>query len=247
VNENNIETTCASADELAAAYALGALAAAEEKAVSAHLASCAHPHAEARALIDAASLLPTSLEPVAAPAHLRERLMATVTATPQDHRMQSRSDVAAAKTRHRWWQMPALPAAVSAIAVAAAVGLGVWGVTLDRELAGREAALHAVATSEAVHRVSGSAGSGWVVERSGSAIFLAENLAVLPADRLYELWLIDEDGLPTAVGTFTETAGVVVVPLERGLGDATTFAVTLESERVDEPTTDPVLVGVLDG
>ena len=31
------------------------------------------------------------------------------------------------------------------------------------------------------------------------------------------------------------------------LGDATTFAVTVESERVDAPTSDPVLVASLEG
>jgi hypothetical protein len=35
--------------------------------------------------------------------------------------------------------------------------------------------------------------------------------------------------------------------LERDLGSATTFAVTVEAERVESPTSDPVLVASLEG
>jgi hypothetical protein len=40
---------------------------------------------------------------------------------------------------------------------------------------------------------------------------------------------------------------VAFATLERSLGSATTFAVTVEAERVDSPTTDPVLVASLEG
>jgi anti-sigma-K factor RskA len=104
-----------------------------------------------------------------------------------------------------------------------------------------------IATADAAYAVSGSAGSGWVLETDGRAIFLADTLAALPADQLYELWLIGPDGAPEAVGTFTDTTGVALVTLERELGSATTFAVTVETSRVSAPTTEPVLVASLDG
>lgn len=245
MNEGTPDLTCAAADELAAAYGLGAVDSSEERSISGHLAACPRPHDEAHRLIDAAAAMSESLEPVTPPAFLRERLMATITATPQDHRVSGRGVASSGSPRHHWWQMRALPAAIAAVAIAAAVGLGTWGVTINGQLADRDAALQIVASAESVHAVSGSAGVGWLVERPGATIFLAENLAAIPVDRLYELWLI-EDGVPTAVGTFTDTEGVVVVPLERALGSATTFAVTLESGRVEQPTTDPVLVGDLD-
>lgn len=50
-----------------------------------------------------------------------------------------------------------------------------------------------------------------------------------------------------AVGTFGDDDGVAVVALEQGIGTATTFAVTVEVERVDAPTTDPVLAASLEG
>ena len=127
-------------------------------------------------------------------------------------------------------------------ALAAAVGLGAWGVSLNQQLAERDAALRAVASADTAYAVSGSAGSGWVIESDGQAIFLAESLAELPADQIYELWLIGPDDAPVAVGTIPEGDDVAVVTLERPLDDATTFAVTVESERVSTPRrSDPVL------
>jgi len=71
-------------------------------------------------------------------------------------------------------------------------------------------------------------------------------MAPLPSGSIYELWLIGPDGEPTAVGTMADAAGVALVTLEEPLAGSTTFAVTVESERVDSPTSEPVLVAPLD-
>ena len=52
------DVTCERVDELAGAYALGAVDADEERAISEHLVSCDRPHTEARELIDAGGLTP---------------------------------------------------------------------------------------------------------------------------------------------------------------------------------------------
>ena len=248
--------TCLEIDELAAAYALGALEPGEERATSEHLATCAEPHVEARTLIDAAQAVPAALDPIEPSQALRARVMSTIAATPQDYAARGvhpspdtppplRQEPAA---RRPWWSIGAsLPSAVAAVALAAAVGLGAWGVSLNGQLAERDAALRMVAAADAAHAVTGSAGSGWVLESDGRAIFLADQLAALPADQLYELWLIGPDAAPVAVGTLTDTDGVAMVELEQALGSATTFAVTVEQQRVDAPTTEPVLVATLEG
>lgn len=237
--------TCERIDELAAAYALAALEPDEELAVSQHLATCERPHAEARELIGAAALVPAGLDPVAPSPALRDRLMATIAATPQDHAAPTRTEPIA--PRRPWWQLAPLPAALAAVALAVAVGLGAWNLELNRQLAARDEALRLVAAADAAYPVAGSAGSGWVLESDGTAIFLADELAALPADRIYELWLIGPEGDPVAVGTLEEAEGLAVVPLERGLGTATTFAVTVERRRVEAPTGEPVLVATLEG
>jgi anti-sigma factor RsiW len=238
---------CAAVDELAAAYATSALDRDEEVAVSEHLATCDQPHLDARSLIDAAAVLPASLGPIAPSAALRERLMATVAATPQDHRprVAPRSAAVEEPRPAPWWRLAPLPTALAAIALAAAIGIGAWGASLNAQLADRDAAIQAIASADAIHAASGSAGTGWVIESGDQAMFMASDLAALPAGSLYELWLIGPDG-PVAVGTLTDTSGVALVTLERSLSGSTTFALTVEAERVDSPTSDPVLVAALD-
>jgi anti-sigma-K factor RskA len=136
--------------------------------------------------------------------------------------------------------------ALAAVAVAVAIGLGAWNVTLGQQIAARDAVIRAIASADAVHQVTGSAGTGLLLDDGGTATFVAEDLADLPSGSLYELWLIGADGVPVAVGTLDETGGVALVPLERGVGEATTFAVTVETERVAAPTADPVLVARLE-
>jgi len=239
----------AAVDELAAAYALGALEPDEERAVSEHLATCDQPHSEARAALDSAAVVAASLESVAPSPALRDRLMASVVATPQEHRAPAAVPAPeprpSEKPRRPWWRMAPLATAVAAVAVVAAVGIGVWGLSLRGELNDRDAALEAVASADAIFAASGAAGTGWVVESGDQAMFLARDLEAPPPGSIYELWLIGPEG-PTAVGTLSDTKGVALVTLEQPLTGSTTFAVTVESERVDSPTSDPVLLAPLD-
>ena len=242
-----IELDCAAVDELAAAYALGAVDPAEDRAISEHLATCDEPHDDARAVLDGAATVAASLEPVSPSAGLRDRLMASVASTPQDHRAPgARAAQPIEEPRRPWWRVAPLATAVAAIAVVAAVGLGAWGLSMRGELNDRDAALEAVASADAIYAASGAAGTGWVVESGDQAMFMARDLAPLPTGSIYELWLIGPDGEPTAVGTMADAAGVALVTLEEPLAGSTTFAVTVESERVDSPTSEPVLVAPLD-
>ena len=240
--------TCAQVDELAGAYALGAVEADEDRAISEHLATCDR----AARLRRASSSVPRGAMGVAEAAvmpspALRDRLMATVATTPQEHRPAAVTPMPEREPKRAWWRLQPVMAGVAAVALAVAVGLGAWGLSLNAQLAEREDALRAVANAEAAFAVAGSAGAGWVIESGDVAHFVAEDLAELPADHIYELWLLDAAGTPTAVGTLEDPDDLVVVALEHDLGGASTFAVTVEAERVDQPTSDPVLVASLEG
>ena len=246
------ELDCTTVDDIAAAYGLGAVDAHEADAIELHLDGCSQPHDEARELIAAASLVPLALEPVPPSPELRSRLMASVASTPQDHRAPAsapsrRAPVVEPMTApsRSWWQFGPLPSAVAAVGLAAAVGLGAWGVTLNGQLAERDAALRAVASADAAYLAEGQAGRGWVIESGEQALFMADGLADLAAGQLYEVWLIDGDGNAVAAGVLTDTDGVALVTLERDLDDATTFAVTVENERVEQSVNDPVMVAAL--
>jgi len=246
---------CTTVNELAAAYALGAIEADEERRVAEHLSTCGQQHSDVRSMIEAAALVPVSLEPVAPSAALRGRLMATIAQTPQENAVpatpaqapqpRAPQPIRSAEPRRPWWQLAPLPASLAAVALAAVVGIGSWNISLNQQLGDRDAALRAVASADAIFAAQGTAGAGWVIESGEQAIFMAEDLLDLPADQLYQLWLIDGDNAPVAVGTVSDTDGVALVTLERDLGSATTFAITVESERVDAPTSEPVLVASL--
>lgn len=247
-----LELDCEAVDELAAPYAVGAVEADTEAAFSEHLATCREVHADSRELIAAATLVPASLEPELPSPALRDRLMATIARAGQEHRSASVPRPIAgvtqrgAEPRRHWWQLSALPTAVAAVALAAAVGLGAWGSNLSTQLAAREAALRAVASADALHLAAGRGGTGWVMEHDGQASFLAAQLEPLSGGTLYELWLMDADGLATPVGTLTDGNELSLVRLEGSLTGASTFAITVEPHRVDAPTSDPVVEAALD-
>jgi len=247
----NNELDCQAVDELDAAFALGAVEPDEARAVAAHLASCQQPHAQLRSMLGAGELLSLGLDPVQPNAAVRDRLMATIERTPQEHRV-GLGEREAAGRRNGWldWLSPRVARRLALAAVVAVLAVAGWNLSLQSQLAERDRALREVAEAisggEAAFRVDGSAGRGYLVETPGSgAALVIANLASLPADQLYELWLIDAAGA-VAVGTFTPSSGAIaVVPVERDLAGYTTFAVTVEADRVDAPTGTPVMVGDL--
>ena len=239
--------SCLDVDELAGALAIGAVDADEARAAREHLASCPEPHAELRSLLGADAVLAAGLEPITPSAGLRDRLMSSIGDLPRREAVHPAAEPAA---RRGWldWLSPQVARPLAVAAVAAIVAVGVWGVTLNGQLAERDRALREVAAAisggQAAFRVEGGAGRGYVVDTPGSGgSFVVADLKSLPADRLYELWLIGPDGA-VDVGTFVPGAdAVAVVPVDRDLSGFTTFAVTVEAQRVSAPTSDPVMVG----
>ncbi|HET6745196.1 MAG TPA: anti-sigma factor [Candidatus Limnocylindria bacterium] len=243
---------CRDVDELAGALALGAVDAEEARAAREHLGTCAEPHAELRSLLGADAVLAAGLEPIQPSAGLRDRLMESIgqasrTAEPQV----ARGEAPAQPARRGWldWLSPQLARPVAVAAVVAALAFGAWGVSLSGQLSERDRALRAVADAiaggEVAYRVEGDAGRGYVVDTPGSgAAFVVADVTALDADKLYELWLIGADGEPVDVGTFRPSGvAVAVIPVEEDLAGFGTFAVTVESERVDSPTLPIVMAG----
>lgn len=236
---------CERVDELAGAVALGAVDPDEQRAVASHLDSCERPHVELRELIGVSGLLAATLEPIAPSPQLRARVMASVAATRQEHAPASDAQPAAEPSRRGrgWlgWLTPSASRGLAAAALAAFVVLAAWNVGLQGELGRSREITQALADARAVYPVSGEAGRGLLLDTPDGPRFLTTGLEPPPSGRLYELWLIGEDGVPVDVGVVGGD-GVAVVPVEDDLAGYVTFAVTVEAERVDAPTSDPVMV-----
>jgi anti-sigma-K factor RskA len=231
--------TCDEADELAGAWGLGALDRAEADAIRSHLDTCDRPHEELRAAPGAGAVLEASLEPIQPSPALRGRIMDSIGRGP-----------APAPSATPWYRREWLPRVAALAAAAAIVGLAVWNIQLRGTLDDREAELQRVASAlssgGAPVAVSGTAGNGLLITGEDGPILVAGVPAPEPG-LLYEMWLIDEAGAPVAVGTFSPGTDdeLVIARLERSVEGFATFAVTVEEERVEAPTGDPVLVAPL--
>jgi anti-sigma-K factor RskA len=224
-----------------ALYALGSLPAGDERrALETHLETCSVCRRELEQLRGDMSLLSLSTAGPRPPERSRRRLMAALANEPR-HQSVPR--------RHRWSAVPWAIAA--ALAIAAAV-LWIKNNALEQQMAsvkksvseqqqelGRAREVVATLTAPESQQVTLVAaktpplphGKAFYLRSNGSLIFLASNLPPLPADKIYELWLIPTSGNPVAAGLFKPDAhgGAAVLnpPLSRGL-EAKTFAVTLE-------------------
>jgi anti-sigma-K factor RskA len=243
-HEHGAPLECDVVDELAGAWALGALPADEELAVVQHLASCDRPHQELREGVGVADVLAMSLSEQAPSPAVRARIMRSIDAPA---RAVKSSEPASLRRGSRSWLMPGL----AALAVAAALVLAVWNVQLRSEVARQEAGLarlaDAVAAGNAAYRATGSVGSGYLIDAAKP--LLVASLPAAPQGRLYEMWLLDASGTPVAAGTFdaNDTGGLTVVQLDRPLTGYATFAITLEAHRVEAPSGNPVLTASLAG
>ena len=233
---------CDAVDALAGAWALGALPADEELAVAHHLATCDRPHDELRGGVGAADVLALSLPEEDPSPALRARVMHSIGFAGTDP-----GQPMPLLPRRRAWLMPSL----AGLAAAALLAMAVWNVQLRSEVDGQQAMLarlaDAVAAGSAAYRASGPLGSGYLI--AGENPVLVASLPAAPAGRLYEMWLLDASGTPVAAGTFdANTRGALtIVKLERPLSDFATFAITVESRRVDAPSGKPVLAASLAG
>ena len=82
--------------------------------------------------------------------------------------------------------------------------------------------------------------------RTGTLLLLASNLAPLPTQKVYELWLIPANGgKPIPAGTFAPDAhgnGSLLVPTLAGATAAKAFGITVEPEGGSSTPTMPILL-----
>ncbi len=238
--------------ELAAPYALGALAPAERADFEAHLAECATCRAEVQALREVTGLLAQAAPAAPPPPALRERVLRDARAVrPLGTRRRGRPWIAAA----------------AAGALALAAGYGYWSARVAQtalRTALDSAQVRLDSASQLVTAILDStvgtadlAATGkppsmrlfW--NRARNVIVVAAfDLPPAPAGRTYQLWAIKKGQAPVSVGTFnTPPSGRAVVTLRMPAGFKPDLSAVTEEPAggSPQPTQQPFLVGAWQG
>jgi anti-sigma-K factor RskA len=253
------------ADDLAL-YALGSLDGAELQTLEEHLEGCASCRRELELLRGDTSLLALTTTGPKPPARSRQRLMAGIVSEP---RLPVPVAPPSSLRRRSWW--PAMGWVAAAALVILCIALLRQNSSVQRDLASlrvlftdQESKLReaneTVATlldpdARKIELVAAGnkpqpRGKAIYQSRTRNLIFFASNLPILPADKIYELWLFPANGgAPIAAGLFKPdargSATVVNPPLPEGV-EAKNFVVTLEPESGshEAPRGTPVIVGI---
>lgn len=242
--------------------ALGALPEEQAAAMRAHAAGCAEcakKLAEARGRAAVLAFGVTQEKPTAG---AKEKLFVRIAA----ERGARTGESARADARKRtWWNWVLVPVA----AALALVSLGLWrenqrlvrevrearleAVRLQQERVRVERLLNVLAAPETITvKLAGTeaaAQASGVVrynQRSGTLIYTAQ-LPPLPADKVYQMWLVPTSGAPISAGTFSQAepgkaqVWSAQVPAN---SEPKAFAVTIEpAGGVPQPTGPKVLLG----
>lgn len=209
--------------ELVAAYALNALDDEDRATFEEHLGDCEQCTAALADLRDTAAALAFVPETVAPPAALRGRILETA-------RAERTNVVPLHRAARRTWGV----GAVAAVAVAAAVALAIWNVSLHNSLDDARSA------SPQIVGLKGAEGN-LAVASSGSAALFMCGIGKAPAGKTYEAWVIT-GGKAARAGEFQGSPRCVAIPLARSVPSGSAVAVTVEPHGgSDQPTTTPII------
>jgi anti-sigma-K factor RskA len=241
-----------------ALHALGALRGEDKRALEQHLAGCSACRSELTELQSDAALLALTATGPAPSVRVREELLRATAPEPRAVQV---------ITRRRPW---AFAFAFSAAAALALIAAFLWNE--NRALKGTLADANRnysqqqdqltqaqdlidTLTSQQSRRVTLVAAKsvpqpqGKIFYLPGKAhlVFLASDMAQLPAGRVYELWLIPVTGAPIPAGLFKADAhgsgSIVNPPLQAGV-EAKAFAITVEPEGGSPaPTSQIIMLG----
>lgn len=211
-------TSSAELEELGAIFALEALPLDEREAYSGHLQVCSVCRRLASQFQIASTLLPEALAEEQGSPGLKRRILAQARLdVPEQVRSVSRPSVVKPAGIWRWlrqsWMAPARIGATAALALA--VGLAIWNITLQTRLedqqdllSGQSRLLSALAAGAKVSQLPGTQAAPQAsatlvqVPKESRAFLLVRNLPHLPSDREYQIWRIT-GGVPVSAGTFT--------------------------------------------
>jgi anti-sigma-K factor RskA len=224
-------------DDLVAAFSLGAVSDVEGALVRSHLPDCPECQATLLRMTEVVAVLPLSLEEIAPPDGLRERLLASAgeaaprgavmtgslgnDARGRDERRRPASD------RGRLLFLRRVPswAPVAAAAVLLVAMFG-WNLSLQN----RPAAPSATMQATLVDTSRSGVGTITYLRDQHLALVSFHALSAPRPDKNYELWVIPKGGRPQPAGVFLpEPDGTKTLVINRPINHGDTIAVTQEA------------------
>lgn len=238
-------------------YVLGELDATHCAEFRAHLDTCPACRAEYQELVNDGALLALSVGGATPPTRARSRVLAAVSQEPKVTQI--------VQSRPRWWSL-APTFATAAIAVIALLLMAELYEFREKNQVLREQIAEANANAERANAILATLsdpaakhvslvaantapqpqGHIIYVKQTGRLIFIASNCRPLPANKVYQLWLLPNDNKPPVpAGTFAPDSGgmatLVFPTLPTGL-QAKAFAITMEPTGGSASPTMPILM-----
>ena len=229
---------------LSGAYAANALPDDERDAFEAHLRDCPDCAHEVRELTETTSRLAIAVAETA-PARLRARVLSEIEMVRQRPPSEPERELDDAHPAQPWYRQPLGIAASFLLVLSLALAGVAVGANRDANRAEQDAARIAAIATDPDRITLGEAvttgGSASVVAADGEAIFRADGLTLLPEDRDYQLWVMNEDGA-RSVGVLGRGTSSHVETLVSDVTSGDRLGLTVEpAGGSDSPTTDPVL------
>ncbi len=225
---------------LSGPYAVDALDDIERARFERHLADCAACHAEVDSLREAAALLPATSE-LAPPPHLRDAILAGITAVRPIPPVVVAVSERSRSTRRRF---PALVAAAAALIAIGGAGATVWHPWSDDsqvqpDLSATERVIQAPDAERVLHQFDGGGTATVVRSKSlNQAVIVTDDMASAPVGHTYELWLQD-DGVMIPAGQIAGGSNTVLLDGDAASAEGVGITVELAGVEPSEPTLPP--------
>ena len=236
-------------EDLKDTYVLGALPEEERRSFEDYLAAHPERQAEIDELSAVAGLLAFSPQEHEPSPELHRRIMEVVEAEAAP-RAAPRRSVFARFSEYLDARSLALGAAVLLV-----VGLLSWNVLLHDQVNDLQGHVQSLQNQPEEPRMIALGGPGTkqgaraelVTLDTGRAVLVADNMPPAPDGKIYQIWVI-KGGTPQPSGLFKPNGNSIVAVVKKPVKGADAVAVTVEPEGGSkEPTTDPMLVGKVNG
>lgn len=224
---------CQYFEELAGAYALGALTPEEQRQADEHVKQCPHCQATLHELSSVVNLLPMSIPIIEPSPLLKQRILASI--TTQDVQHIPTSQVApftptptpiTRRSRSVWKRY--LFALASAAILVLLIGSVIWNIFLQQQIAQQ-----ATISNPVVYTLNSSSGTDTIVgqivyfPQQQVTTLIVQGLPALSGSQIYQGWLLQGDQ-PQSIGRLDIQNDIASLRFQGNLQDYDTAAISLE-------------------